>query len=78
MDNARLQEQLNFVKSNPADQGVQVQQLNLLQQENAEYLAKVKSINDWSVELQAKYSTARREGEELRDSVKVNKLLPYL
>lgn len=70
-ENGRLQDQLNFAKSNP-DQSVQMQQLNLLQAENTEYLAKVKSINDWCVELQAKYSTARREGDELRDSVKVS------
>ncbi|KAF2354990.1 Arfaptin (AH) domain/BAR domain [Trinorchestia longiramus] len=69
MENAKLQEQLNYVKSSGA--GALPPQMSLLQQEHAELSAKVKSLNDWNVELQAKYSTTRRECDEMRDSVKV-------
>lgn len=69
MENAKLLEQLNYLKSSGG--GGQQQQFVALQSENAEYAAKVKTMNDMSVELQAKYSTTRRECDELRDSVKV-------
>ncbi|XP_018015667.1 uncharacterized protein LOC108672501 [Hyalella azteca] len=68
MDNAKLQEQLNYMKSSGS--GLPPQ-MSMLQQEHAELSAKVKSISDWNVELQAKFSTARRECDEMRDSVKV-------
>ena len=76
MDNAKLQNDMNFLKKNnpsggAAGGGALQQQLSLVQQENTDLTNKMKGINDWSVELQAKYSTARRECDELRDSVKV-------
>lgn len=70
MENAKLMEQLSYLKTSGGG-GQQQQQFAALQSENAEYAAKVKTMNDMSVELQAKYSTTRRECDELRDSVKV-------
>lgn len=72
LENSKLQDQLSYMKSNGAGGGGPMpQQMTMLQQDNAELSAKVKSLNDWNVELQAKFSTARRECDEMRDSVKV-------